>query len=601
MTPSTLTALFLGTIDAHRARPVSLAYHRDGAWQTLGYGEVYARVRALSLALTDLGLQPGDRLALLSRNRPEWMITDHACLTARCAAVAIYPTLPAAQAAYILRDSGATAVVVEDAEQLAKVREVRDTLPALRHVISMDPALAAPDVLTWTALVAGAEPGAEARDAAWRATALAARPDDLATLIYTSGTTGDPKGVMLTHGNFTSNALSGLQVLEVTPDDDYLSFLPLSHVFERMLHFTIFHAGARITYARSMETVADDMGARRPTILASVPRLYEKIHARVVEGASASPLRRAIFGWAVQQGRIRSDLLLAGRTLPAGVRLRYALADRLVFAKLRARTGGRIRFFISGGAPLGEALGRFFHAAGLPILEGYGLTETSPVICVNGLDTLRIGSVGRPLPGVEVRVAPDGEILTRGPHVMRGYWNQPEATAEVLDADGWFRTGDIGELDADGYLRITDRKKDIIVTAGGKNIAPQPIEGRVKQSPYVTNAVMLGDQRKFPILLVVPNVERLRAWARHRQLPFAEDVERLLASPEAAAKLEKEIAAVIGELAQFEKPKKLLLLAEDFSLERGELTPTLKVRRRVVETRHKDRIDALYADPPAAG
>jgi len=599
--PRTLTELFFATIDANRDRAVALVYFRDGAWHDVSYAELYRRVRALSLGLQQLGLQPGDRAGIISGNRPEWMITDHALLSARAAGVAIYPTLPAAQVAYILRDSGAAAVFVEDAVQLEKVRASRAGLPALAHVISFDPSLAAHDVIAFDTLMAAGAALGEAQDAAWRSAALAAMPDDLATLIYTSGTTGDPKGVMLSHGNFTSNAVIGLQVLDVRTSDEYLSFLPLSHVFERMLHFTIFHAGATISYARSMDTVVEDLKVRKPMIIASVPRLYEKIHARVVDSASSAPIKKAILSWAVRQGRIWSDLTLAGRPVPGGVALRQRIADRLVFRTVRARLGGRIRFMVSGGAPLGAELGRFFHSAGLPILEGYGLTETSPVITVNALDRLRIGSVGRPMQGNEVRIAEDGEVLTRGPNVMLGYWQRPDDTLQVIDADGWFRTGDIGELDADGFLRITDRKKDIIVTASGKNIAPQPIESRLKRSPFVVNAVMLGDARRFPIVLVVVNVDQLQAWARHKQMPEADDIERLVAAPETMAKMEREIGKVAGELAPFERPKKLLLLTEDFSLERGELTPTLKVKRRVVEARLRDRIDALYADPPPAG
>ena len=599
--PRTLTELFFVTIDANRERPVALVRPHGTTWETLSYREVYRRVRGLSLGLQEIGIGEGDRIGIMSANRPEWMISDHACLAALASGVAIYPTLPAAQAAYILRDSGAVAVFVEDAVQLAKVRAARDTLPALRHIISFDPALVAPDVRAFDAVLAAGDAIGEARDEAWRTRALTATPDRLATLIYTSGTTGDPKGVMLSHGNITSNAVSGLQVLCIRADDEYLSFLPLSHIFERMLHFTLFHAGARISYARSMETVAADMQVRQPTVVASVPRLYEKIHARVQEESRRSAVSRAVFSWAQRQARIWSELELGGRPLPGGVAARKWIADRLVFRKVRARTGGRIRFFISGGAPLGAELARFFYSAGLPILEGYGLTETSPVICVNDLESVRIGSVGRAMPGIDVRIADDGEVLTRGPHVMQGYWQQPEATAAVLGPDGWFHTGDIGELDADGFLRITDRKKDIIVTAGGKNIAPQPIEGRIKRSPFVVNAVMIGDKRKFPILLLVPNTDLLQAWARHRQLPMAEEVPALLASAEGVAKMEREVTKVLGELAQFERPKKLLLLAEDFSLERGELTPTLKVKRRVVEARLREQIDALYADPPAIG
>lgn len=483
-----------------------------------------------------------------------------------------------------------------------KIAQIRSELPAIRHIISFDPALAGEGVLSFDGVVALGE-GLADREAEWKARALAARPDDVATLIYTSGTTGDPKGVMLTHGNFVSNALSGLSILRVLPEDEYLSFLPLSHVFERMLHFTIFYAGAVISYARSVETVAEDMADRKPTILASVPRLYEKIYARVVEGASASPVKHAIFVWASRSASAWADLVLAHRPVPFGIALKKRIANKLVFSKLQARTGGRIRFFISGGAPLAAELAKFFYAAGLPVLEGYGLTETSPVITVNDLESIRIGTVGKAMPGIEVRIAPDGEILTRGPHVMKGYYNRPEATAESIDADGWFRTGDIGELDADGHLKITDRKKDLIVTAGGKNIAPQPIEGRIRRNPFVLNAVMLGDKRKFPILLVVPNVEKLRVWARYKQLPFAEHDAQLLASTQVADKMDREVAKMVEDLAHFEQPKKVLIVPDDFTIERGELTPKMSVRRRVVEDHYKAQIDALYDDghPPTTG
>jgi long-chain acyl-CoA synthetase len=463
--------------------------------------------------------------------------------------------------------------------------------------VAFDQAARAPGVLGFEELLACGR-SALAQHPDWRAHALGAAADDLATLIYTSGTTGDPKGVMLTHGNIASNVTTCVDLFDFREGDECLSFLPLSHIFERMFgHYSMFHAGVLINYAGSIETVPSDMRELRPTMMASVPRLYEKIYARVLESVRASPApRRSIFAWARRVGEEWVERTLAGAPIPATLAFQRRLADRLVFAKLRARTGGRIRFFISGGAPLPAEIAKFFFAAGMPILEGYGLTETSPVMAVNTFGRTKLGTVGRPIPGVEVRIAADGEIITRGPNVMRGYFGKPQATADAIDADGWFHTGDIGLLDAEGYLRITDRKKDLIVTAGGKNIAPQPIENLAKGSKFVSNAVMLGDRRPFPIMLVVPSAEPLKAWAARHGLP-AVDVERLVGLPAVRTKLEREVRKTLRDLAQFEMPKKFLLLPRDFSVEGGELTPTLKVRRRIVEERHKVAIEALYAEP----
>ncbi|MDQ2676784.1 MAG: long-chain fatty acid--CoA ligase [Actinomycetota bacterium] len=421
--------------------------------------------------------------------------------------------------------------------------------------------------------------------------------DAVLGILYTSGTTGDPKGVMLTHGNIASNVTTCVDLFAFRDDDECLSFLPLSHIFERMFgHYCMFTKGVLINYAGAIESVPTDMQERRPTLMASVPRLYEKIYARVHEQVrSGSAWRRSLFAWAKKAGEAWAERVVDGRAVPPSLAVSRRIADALVFAKLRARTGGRIRFFISGGAPLSPDIARFFFAAGMPILEGYGLTETSPVMAVNTFEHLKLGTVGRPIPGVEIRIAPDGEIVTRGPNVMRGYFNKPEATAEALDADGWFHTGDIGLLDAEGFLRITDRKKDLIVTAGGKNIAPQPIENLAKTSKFVASAVMLGDRRPFPIMLVVPNVDAVRGWARHKGLGDG-DLEAMLALPDVQQKVEREVRKTLRDLAQFEMPKRLLLLARDFSVEGGELTPTLKVRRRIVEQRHRTAIEALYAD-----
>ena len=596
--PPTLTALFFDAIDRHGGQPVAMRAKRDGRWTDIGHRELAERVRHLSLGLRALEVAPGDRVAILSENRPEWAIADYACLTARCTDVPIYPTLPARQIEYILRDAGVSAVLVSNAVQLAKVMAARERLPGLRRVIVFDPALAGPGVIPLTEVEAlGAAD--QSRHPDWRAEAEAIGPDELATIIYTSGTTGDPKGVMLTHGNVASNVTTAVRLFDFAPGQDCLSFLPLSHIFERMFgHFLMLHVGVVINYAESIDTVPADMADRRPHFMASVPRLYEKIYDRVLEAVrNASPPRRALFGWARRVGEAWAERTIDRLPISPVLALQRTVADRLVFATLRARTGGRITFFISGGAPLAPEIAKFFYAAGMPILEGYGLTETSPVIAVNTPAHHRLGTVGRAYPDVEVVIAADGEVLARGPNIMRGYYGKPQETAEAIDPDGWFHTGDIGTLDPDGYLRITDRKKDLIVTAGGKNIAPQPIENLVKTCQFVSNAVMLGDRRPFPILLVVPNPTALQAWLARKGLPGG-SLEELVARPEVGQKLDREIREVLRELAHFEVPKKLLLLPRDFSVEGGELTPTLKVRRRVVEERHRGEIERLYHDAP---
>jgi len=595
-TPHTLNDIFFDAMEHFSSKAAAMQYKAGGTWHGITHQEFARRVKHTALGLLELGVKPGDRVAIMSPNRPEWAIADFGCLTARCADVPVYPTLPAKQAAYVLRDSGVVAAFVADLEQYAKVADTRADIPALRHVILFEGTTEDPDTTTLGALERlGA--AAESRYPHYEWDARQVQPDDLATLIYTSGTTGDPKGVMLTHGNFTSNVLASLPRLPVSASDTGLSLLPLSHSLERMGgHYTLIHAGVTIAYAESIELVAANMQEVHPTVLVAVPRLYEKIYGRVLENALAgSSLKRRIFFWAKRAGEAWADRVLAGEPIPAGLAVSRAIADRLVFAKLRARTGGRIRFFVSGGAPLSADIAKFFFAAGLPILEGYGLTESSPVICINPLNRPKLGTVGPAITGVEVRIAEDGEILARGPNIMRGYHNQPEATREAVDTDGWLHTGDIGELDADGYLRITDRKKDIIVTAGGKNIAPQPIENRIKTNPFIVNAVMIGDRRKYPIMLVVPNRDALIAWATERGLPTA-DYERLLEHPDAMAKVEREVMGNLRDLATYETPKKFVLLAQDFSIEGNELTPTLKVKRRVVEQRYRDAIERLYAE-----
>lgn len=595
--PRTLTELYFQAIERFGQRPVAMRSRSDGTWTDLSYASLNEKVQDFSLGLRELGVKPGDHVAILSENRPEWAITDFACLAARAADVPVYPTLPAKQIEYILRDSESVAVCVSTPDQLKKILEIRTNLPHLHHVIAFDPRATGHNVLTFASVLDKGQ-AARPRYAGWKHEALAAKPEDIATIIYTSGTTGDPKGVMLTHGNISSNVTSGLAVLHLRDTDECLSFLPLSHIFERMAgHYCMFSSGVIINYALSVDTVSQDMIDRSPTVVLSVPRLYEKIYARVLENALAgSPIKKQIFFWAKRTAEAWAELALAKQPIPGGLAFKKRIADKLVFSKLQAKTGGRLRFFVSGGAPLSADIAKFFYAAGLPIMEGYGLTETSPVITVNTLDYIKLGTVGQPIPGVEVKIAPDGEILTRGPNVMKGYFKKPEATAEVLEPDGWFHTGDIGELDGEKFLKITDRKKDLIVTAGGKNIAPQPIEGRVKSNKYVANAVMLGDKRKYPIMLIVPNIDNLRTWATRRGLRFV-DNKSLLENPEAVAKMEREMVKNLRDLAHFEMPKKVLLILRDFSIESGELTPTMKVKRRIVEKNYKNEIETVYSEP----
>jgi long-chain acyl-CoA synthetase len=595
MTKGTLTQLFFTSVDRFAGKPAAMRAKVGGVWQTLTHRELAERVQAVAIGLRELGIKPGDRVSILSETRPEWAIVDYACLCAQAADVPIYPTLTTKQTEYILNDSGATAVFCSSAEQVAKTLEIQPHLPTLKHVIVFDAAAQKPGVMTLTELEAKGR-AAASRYPRYRDEALAVSPDALATLIYTSGTTGDPKGVILTHNNIWSNVQSSIDVLPLSESDECLAMLPLSHVYERMVDYTLMQAGVTINYAESFDKVAQNLGEVRPTIVLSVPRLYEKVYARVLENAlSGSGLKRAIFFWAKRVGDEWATLKLDQQPIPFGVGFKHRIADRLVFAKLRARTGGRIKFFISGSAPLSPEIAKFFFSASLPILEGYGLTETSPVLTLNPHTHPKIGTVGPTVPEVQLKIASDGEILAKGPNVMQGYYNKPDATREAIDTEGWFHTGDIGEIDADGYLKITDRKKDLIKTAGGKFVAPQPIENQVKLNKFVANAVLLGDKRKFPIILVVPNYDALEPWAKAGGLT-SDGRGALIRLPAVQQKMEHEVLGMLSELAKFEVPKRVVLLEQDFTIESGELTPTLKVKRRVVEKRYADLIDKTYAE-----
>ncbi|MBC7564421.1 MAG: long-chain fatty acid--CoA ligase [Gemmatimonadaceae bacterium] len=598
--PGTLTQLFFDAVEKF-SKPAALRFKRDGSWLDISHGELLQRVRRVSLALQDLALSRGDRIAILSENRPEWAIADYACLTAGMADVPIYPTLPAEQMVHILNDSGAVVMFVSTREQAAKIARIRPDVPSLKRVISFcAPAPVGCDITMDEFMAQGAALDTADRAAAWKASALQAQPDDLATLIYTSGTTGLPKGVMLTHDNLFSNVRGSLSVLEPQDDDVALSFLPLSHIFERMCgHYMLFAGGCTIAYAESIDTVAANLVEVRPSILSSVPRIYEKLYARIMEGGNAgSGIKKAIFRWSLGVADEWADTYLAKREPGRLLAFKYAIAQKLVFSKIKAKLGGRLRVACSGGAPLAATINKFFVAAGLTLVEGYGLTETSPVISVNRLNNIRIGTVGELIAGVEVAIAKDGEILTRGPSVMKGYYRDSQATAEAIDEARWFHTGDIGSME-DGFLRITDRKKDIIVTAGGKNIAPQPIENRVVTNAFVSQAVMIGDTRKFPVMLVVPSWDALLKWTAHKGITST-DRTALLTNAQVVEKLDREVRGEMEGLARFEAPKKIALLEHEFTIEGGELTPSLKVKRRVINEKYKGVIDALY-DTDSAG
>ncbi len=591
--PGTINRLFFEAVERFD-RPDALSHKVRGVWEPISHRTLLERTRRTALGLARLGIQPQDRVAILSENRPEWVIADYACLCSSVTDVPIYPTLPAEQIPYLLNDSGARAVFVSTPEQAGKIASVRDQAPGLQWIIGFAATKGDGCDLTLADLEAlGAQDDTPARAEQFKREALEVSAEQLITLIYTSGTTGNPKGVMLTQDNLHSNVMATRDSMAVDVRDTALSFLPLSHIFERMGDYYLFASGVKIVFAESIDTVPVNMSEVKPTMMMSVPRLYEKIYARVVENAvSGGGAKKRIFFWAKRVGERWADEKLTGREPRGLLAMQYGLAKKLVFSKLQERTGGNLRFFVSGGAPLSPDIAKFFYSAGLIILEGYGLTETSPVIAANNFEHFRIGTVGRPIGGVEVMIANDGEILSRGPHIMRGYYNNPDATKDAIDEAGWFHTGDIGEL-ADGFLRITDRKKDIIVTAGGKNIAPQPIENKLKTNKYVSQAVMIGDKRKFPVVLIVPNWDQLEGWAGRQGIVWTSRAE-LLKMPTIYAKMEKEVAKQMEGLAHFETPKKVALLEHDFTIERGELTPTLKVKRRVVDKEYKEMIDGLY-------
>jgi len=594
MSIETIPQLFYSAIREHNRPDMFMYKGDDGQYINVSSDEMLRRVRAIRLALKSFGVEKDGKVAILSENCLQWAISDLAILSLGAADVPIYPTVLEDTVEYILNDCEPSAIFVSTAEQAQKVHNIRKNMPFLKDVFSFEH-VDLPDVMTFDRLleigntIASEQPQEPTDDIG------PAQKDDLCSIIYTSGTTGDPKGVMLSHWNFVCNVLMVDKEVDFHTMDKGLSFLPLSHVLERMGGFyTLMYEGVGIAYAESVETVAEDMQIIKPSIMVSVPRLYEKIFDKVNAKAMAgSPIKRNIFLWAKGKGQKWGEKTRNGEAIPWFLGFQYKIADKLVFSKLRERTGGNLQLFISGGAPLAPHIHEFFYAAGLIVLEGYGLTETSPVVSCNTLENLRIGSIGKVVSNTEVMIAGDGEIMIKGPQVMLGYYNNPEATREVISEDGWFASGDIGKFDDDDFLYITDRKKDIIITGSGKNIAPQPIENLFKKNKFISQIVVIGDRKPYLTALIVPNFENLEAWAKDKNLTWGSFTE-LVELPEVINKLQRGTERHNSKLPSFNTIKNFRLMTDEFTLENDELTPTLKVKRRVIQEKYSALIEALY-------
>jgi long-chain acyl-CoA synthetase len=591
MSLSTLNDIFFAATERNLDR--AMLSRESGKWLPISSSDLRRNVAGAVHALQSWGVHKGDRVAILSENRPEWSTADFAILLLGAVTVPVYATLTPEQTAYTLRDSGATIVFVSSEQQLRKVQTILAETQVKRIVV-MDQVEIPSNLPVPCALISQfMTQGPNTLDPQTESFARSIQPDDLATIIYTSGTTGTSKGVMLTHGNLASNISCSLLGFEMRPGLTSISFLPLSHVTARHVDFALLYHGVTLAYCPFIERLSETLLEVRPTECVSVPRVYEKIYAKAEMSARGFP-NRAIYRWALSVGRANKPAILAGETPTS---LSWRLANKLVFSKIRASMGGNVKTFISGGAPLGRELAEWYATVGIRIHEGYGLTETSPVIAVNTPVNHRIGTVGKILPNLEVRIASDGEILVRGPSVFKGYWNRPEETKNAFE-DGWFKTGDIGHIDADGYLSVTDRKKELIKTSGGKFIAPQPIENSLKLYPLVGTAVVIGDKRKFAFVMISPNFTLLEDLARANHITFSSRAE-LVANPKIQALYEGFVEDVNHNLARFEKLKRVLLVPDEFTAENGALTPTLKLRRRVIEDRYRKQIDDLYAQAEA--
>jgi len=596
MADDTLAKLFWSRVDKSADKPAQM-FKQGGTWKTLTWREVGEAVREVALGLITLGRSKGDTIALLSSSRAEWVQADFAIFSVGGITVPVYPSYPPDLIAYIVNDSGARTIFVEDATQLAKVLEVREKMPALEHVIVMtgyDAPQPPKAVMTWQTLRRLGRDNAEAHKSTLAERVTATRPDDLASIVYTSGTTGPPKGVMQTHGNHIAAQASGQKSTPVQEGWVHLLFLPLAHSFARLESFLGVNHGLTTAFAENLDKMRENLVEVKPHFICSVPRVFEKVYAGVLAKAAAgSGLKQKIFHWAVGVGRDVSRHQQRGQPVPTMLELKRKIAHKLVFSKLHAGLGGRLQWAISGGAPLSRDIAEFFHAAGIFILEGYGPTETCPVGTFNRPDKFKFGSVGQALEGIELKIAADGEILFRGPNIARGYFKQPEATAEVFESGGWFHTGDIGRLDEEGFLFITDRKKDLIVTAGGMNIAPQNIENMLKADPFISQVMVHGDRRPYPVALITLNPDELAKFAREQGV-LTSDPAALVKHPKIVERVSRTVEEKNTNLQSYAKVKKFAILPVDFTPEGGELTPTLKVKRKVVSEKYKKELESLY-------
>ncbi|MGH7350373.1 MAG: AMP-dependent synthetase/ligase [Candidatus Rokuibacteriota bacterium] len=595
MAHGTLASMFWNRVERGGDRPAQ-RYKADGTWHTLTWRQVGDVVREVATGLLALGRQKGDAIGILAGSRAEWVQADFAVFSAGGRTIPIYPTYPPDLIQYIVNDAGLKTLFVEDAAQLAKVLEVQGKMDGLEQIVVIQgyQGEASPRIMTWDGLRRLGRDNVERLKSDLAGRVAGVGQEDIATIVYTSGTTGPPKGVVQSHGNHMATLESAARMETISDADSHLLFLPLAHSFGRLESFIGVHRGLTTAFAESIDKLRDNLPEVKPTFICSVPRVFEKVYAGVIAKAEAgSPIKKKIFNWAVGVGREVSRLKQARKPVPAGLAFKYRIAHKLVFSKLHEALGGRLRFAVSGGAPLSKEIAEFFHAAGILILEGYGLTETCPSLSFNRLDRFKFGSVGQAQPGIEIRIAADGEILGRGPNIAKGYFKKPEATAEVFLADGWFATGDIGRLDEDGFLYITDRKKDLIVTAGGMNIAPQNIENLLKGDPFISQAMVHGDGRPYPVALITVNPEELAKFAREQGILNTEPA-ALAKHPKVVERVARIIETRNGELQSYAKVKKFSILPSDFTIENGLLTPTLKVKRRIITDKHRELLDSLY-------
>ena len=597
MATDTLARMFWDRVERSGDRPAQ-QFKQGADWKTITWREVGDVVREVALGLIALGREKGEMVALLSTSRAEWVQADFAIFSAGCVTVPVYPTYPPDLISYVVNDSGAKTIIVEDSAQLAKVLQARDKMPALQQIIVIagyDAPQPPKIVMTWESLRRLGRENVAAHKSTLADRVASTRPTDLATIVYTSGTTGPPKGVMQTHGNHVAAVTASKQATPVQEGWVHLLFLPLAHSFARLESFLGVTHGLTTAFAENLDKVGENLKETRPHFICSVPRVFEKVYGKILAGVEAgSPAKKKIFSWAVSVGRDVSRHQQRGQPVPATLELKRKVAHKLVFSKLHAALGGRLQWAVSGGAPLARDIAEFFHATGILLLEGYGLTETCPALTFNRPDRFKFGSVGQTLPGVQLRIAEDGEILARGPNIATlGYYKQPEATREVFDPDGWFHTGDIGTVDQDGFLVITDRKKDLIVTAGGMNIAPQNIENMLKADPFISQAMVYGDRKSYPVALITLNADELAKFARERGI-VATDPAVVAKHPAVVERVGRTVEEKNSQLQSYAKIKKFTVLPADFTQEGGELTPTLKVKRKVVSEKYQHAIEELY-------